>query len=145
MGLNGSIGLVAVGEHTEVVCHPDSNEVGNAVSLDPLSIPTEVVEIQHVHVFNHPFHALSIVIVPGAVASSFLGPDINHFSCEVARVREDGSSCKSNTHHSCLDILVAEVIICPQEEEFVLHETVERAESYPEQPLVADEREAIFK
>jgi len=46
----------------------------------PLSVASEPIIVLHVHVSEHPLPALTVAVVPGAEASSFLGPDIHHLA-----------------------------------------------------------------
>lgn len=69
------------------------------------------------------------------MSTSFLGPDVDHLSCEIEWIRETSGSCKGDSEHAGLDVVVREVLIQPQEEEFILAESVQGAESCPEKEL----------
>jgi len=73
------MGFIVVGEHAQIVSYPQCNEVAGAIATDPSPIASQHVVILHVYILNEPFHALSIVIVPCAVATSFFRPDVYHF------------------------------------------------------------------
>jgi hypothetical protein len=54
------------------------------------------------------------------MTSTLLRPDINHLSSEIKGISQERCNCKRETHVSCLNEVVAEVIVGPHEEELVL-------------------------
>ena len=128
----GVVAFVRVGHHAEVVCDPNSTEVDETVSAHPLPVTCQEVEAMNVHVVDHPLEALSVVIVPGAVTTTLLGPQIDHLSCVVGGVGHGGGDRETEDHVNHLAVIVAEVLVDPEEEPLVLVEGVEGHESGPE-------------
>ena len=126
------MGVVDVGEHAEVVGHPESYEVGETVALEPLSVAGEEVETELVHVLNHPLGALAIAVVPCAMTTTLLWPEIYHLAREVEWVGHCGGETEGYAHHHKLAIVVAEVLVHPKEEELVLHPSIYSAVACPE-------------
>lgn len=75
--------LAHVREHAEVVSNPKSDEIGNTIATNPLSVSCQEVKVEGVHVKNHPLGALAIAVLPCAVTTSLLGPQIDHSASEV--------------------------------------------------------------
>jgi len=69
---------------------------------------------------NHPGEALPIAVVPGAETSSFLWPEINHFSSVISWIRDKGSDTERGTHEHELTPFIAYIIVNPEQEEFIL-------------------------
>lgn len=115
------------------------------MALQPASVACEVVEVEHVHVLDHPLGTLTIRVVPGAVATTFLGPNVDHLSGEVERVRQERSNEERDAHHTTLDVVVVEVVVHPKEEELVLHEGVESAIGCPEHVLTGPNGETSLE
>ena len=134
--------FVTVGHHAQGVCHPQPYEVDGSVAAYPSPVPRQEVVAEHVVVFDHPLEALSIVVVPGAVAAALLRPQVNHLTCEVGRIGNDATAGEREAHVDKLAVVVAEIIIHPHEEELVLIEGIEGAVGGPEEELVHGEREA---
>ena len=78
--------FVTVGHHAQGVCHPQPNKVNGSISSNPSPVTRQEVVAEHVVVFDLPLEALSIAVVPGAVAAALLRPQVNHLTCEVTRV-----------------------------------------------------------
>ena len=78
--------LVAIREHTQIVSNPSGDHVHGTVSPEPTPVSAQVVVIENIHVFYHPLIALAIVVVPGAMTTSFLRPKVYHLSGEVSWV-----------------------------------------------------------
>ena len=85
-----------------------------------------------VHVLDHPFEALSVVVVPCAVTAALLRPQVDHLTREVGWVGHCGGHTERENHVHQLAVLVREVMVHPEEEEFVLAESVQRTERRPE-------------
>jgi len=85
---------------------------------------------------------LSIAIVPGAVTTSFLGPDVNHLADVVAGVSYGRSYSKGETHVDGFTVVVVEIVVYPQEEELVLVPSIEGQISDPEHPLTCCDRKS---
>ena len=134
--------FVTIGHHAQRVCCPETNEVDGSISAYPSPVTRQEVVAEHVVVFDLPLEALSIAVVPGAVAAALLRPQVNHLTCEVGRVGNDTTATEGEAHIDELAVIVAEIIIEPHEEELVLVEGVERAEGCPEKELVRGEWEA---
>jgi hypothetical protein len=75
--------ISAIAEHSEIVSYPARNEVGNTESSQPGCVASHEVEVERIHVLYHPLCALSIAVIPSAVSTSFFGPNVYHFSCEI--------------------------------------------------------------
>ena len=133
--------FVTIGHHAQGVCSPKPNEVDGSISAYPSPVTRQEVVAEHVVVFDLPLEALSIAVVPGAVAAALLRPQVNHLTCEVGRIGNDTTATEGEAHIDKLAIIVAEIIIEPHEEELVLIESVERAEGGPEKELVHGEWE----
>jgi hypothetical protein len=86
--------LVTVGHHTKTVGHPESNIVVKTVSFKPSRVTSEAVEELDFHILYHPLKALSVIVIPSAETSSFLGPEIYHFPGQVGWVSESGRKTK---------------------------------------------------
>ena len=133
--------FVTIGHHAQGVCSPETNEVDGSISAYPSPVTRQEVVAEHVVVFDLPLEALSIAVVPGAVAAALLRPQVNHLTCEVGRIGNDTTATKGEAHIDELAVIVAEIIIEPHEEELVLIECVEGAEGCPEKELVHGEWE----
>ena len=138
----GIVGLVTVAHHAEGVGNPESTEVDGTIAAYPSPVSGQIVVIHHVHVLHHPLHALSVVIVPSAVTTALLGPQVDHLTSEIGRVCNNTTASEAENHVDKLAVLVAEVLVQPEEEELVFVECVEGAERGPEEELVHGEREA---
>lgn len=145
LALDGAIRVVDVREHAQVVCHPQRDEVRDAVPSDPLSVPRQEVEVELIHVFDHPLGALAVAVVPGAVTAALLGPEVDHGAGEVERVGQEGGHAEAEAHKERLAPVVSEVLVHPEEEELVLQERVERAESGPEDKGARPDGEATLE
>lgn len=109
--------LAAVGEHSKVVCYPESQQHCESLSSHVGPEPWEVIGVEDINIVNHPLHSHSVVIIPGAMTSPFLGPKVNHFSCEVGWVCESPGSEEGPCHHSKFKAIVIEALVDPEEEE----------------------------
>ena len=89
-----------------------------------------------VQILDHPFEALPVVVVPGAVATTLLGPQVDHLSGEVGRVGDRARHTEREDHVHQLAEVVREILIHPEEEELVLAECVQRSERSPEEELI---------
>ena len=132
----GIVGLVTVAHHAEGVGDPESTEVDGTIAAYPSPVSRQIVVIHHVHVLDHPLHALSVVIVPSAVTTALFRPQIDHLSSELGRVGNNTSDSEGASHEDGLHEVVTEVMIGPEEEVFVLVEGIEGAVSRPEQELI---------
>ena len=79
------------------------------------------------------------------MTASFLGPQIDHCACEVKRVSDERCEAEADSHHAGLDVVVVEILVHPQEEEFVLCERVDCAERGPENEGVGPDGEAALE
>jgi len=52
----------------------------NTIPSEMMWIVSEEVIVLQFEIFYHPFGALSVAVVPSAEASSFLWPQVDHFS-----------------------------------------------------------------
>ena len=102
----------------------------------PSGEASEPIIEEHIHVSNHPLHALTVVVVPGAETTSLLGPDVNHFTNKVSWVSHDRRHGVCESHEAKLAPVVADVVVGPEQEELVLQEDVVTAEQSPVQELV---------
>ena len=114
LSLQRIVSLVTVGHHTKRVCHPETDKVLETVSSLPSSHSSEVVVVLKFHIMKHPVEALSIAIIPCAETSSFLWPQINHFSRVVGWVRDETGNGERSTHEYALADFVADVIVHPE-------------------------------
>lgn len=80
------VNFVTVAEHAYAVSHPEGGEVHGSVSLEPVGVAAHEVVVELVHVLVLPSEGLSIAVVPGAVSTSFLWPQVDHLSAEVGWV-----------------------------------------------------------
>lgn len=135
-------GLIAVAHHTERVRHPECSEVDSAITTHPTPVAGQVVVGEHVHVLDHPLEALTVVIVPGAVTTALLRPEVDHLAGEVSGICKDTAARKTESHVEQLAVFVAEVLVHPHVEELVFVECVESAEGGPEEELVHGQGEA---
>lgn len=88
---------------------------------------------------------MTIGVVPGAMPTAFFGPDVNHLTSEVERVSYDRRDTKREAHVEGFDVVVAEVVIGPHEEELILEEGVEGAISCPKHQLTAPNGETTLE
>jgi hypothetical protein len=65
------------------------------------------------------------------MTTSLLGPEVHHCAGEIKGISCEGSDGKADRHHASLNVVVAEIIIDPQEEEFVLAPGISSAETSP--------------
>ena len=130
------IGLIAITHHTKGICHPEPNKVLKTISLLPHSHASEIVVVLDFHILDHPLEALSVGVVPSAETTSFFWPEINHLSCHIGWVWNNGGNKETGAHEEEFAPLVADVIIYPQQEELILHEDVKVHKGSPEQELV---------
>lgn len=79
------------------------------------------------------------------MTTALLRPEVNHGPREVERVAEEGGHGEGNCHHAALNVVVAEVLVDPEEEELVLSERVDRAEGRPEHQLRGPDGEATLE
>ena len=84
--------LVTVGHHAKVVGHPERTQIKSTVATDPTPVPCQVVVAEHVHVFNLPLEALAVLVVPCAVTTALLGPEIDHLASVISRVSNHGGN-----------------------------------------------------
>ena len=117
----------------------------HSVPLLPGEHASKIVVVVELHVFNHPLEALSVTIVPGAETSSLLWPKVNHFSCHVCWVSNDGGNSKGHTHEYSFHKVVTNIIVNPEQEELIFQENVEVHISCPEQELVESKWETSFQ
>ena len=78
-GFERVVGFVTVALHTEAVCKPQCNVVGDTIFFHPVSISSHVVITVCFHVMEHPSSGLSVAVVPCAETSTFFGPKVDHF------------------------------------------------------------------
>jgi hypothetical protein len=114
LGLQRVVSFVTVGHHTKTVSNPETDEVLHTVSSLPCSHSPEVVVVLKFHIVHHPGEALSIAIIPCAETSSFLRPQINHFSGVVGWISDHTSNREGCSHENGLAYFVADVIINPE-------------------------------
>ena len=114
MRFEGVICLIAVRHHTKTVSHPETDEVLSSVSSLPCSHSSEVVVVLKFHILNHPSEALSIIVVPGAETSSFLWPQVNHFSGVVGWIRNEGGNSEGHPHKDGFTHFITDIIVHPE-------------------------------
>ena len=90
--------FVTIGHHAQGVCSPETNEVDGSISAYPSPVTRQEVVAEHVVVFDLPLEALSIAVVPGAVAAALLWPQVNHLTCEVGRIGNDTTASEGEAH-----------------------------------------------
>lgn len=71
------------------------------------------------HVLDHPFPAISIAVIPSAVSSTLLWPDINHFSDVIGWVSQEGAPGERGVMEEELAPIIWDVVIYPQQEKLV--------------------------
>lgn len=79
------------------------------------------------------------------MAASFLGPDVHHFPGEVKGVSQERGHSERDRHVTCFNVVVAEVLVDPEEEEFILYEGVKGAVGCPEHELACPDRETTLE
>ena len=94
---------------------------------------------------NHPGEALPIAVVPGAETSSFLWPQVNHFSSHVCWVSNNRGESKGHSHECSFTEFVTNIIVNPEQKELIFQENVEVHVSCPEQELVESKWETTLK
>ena len=137
--------LIAVCHHAHAVGGPQGNEVDSTVSPDPLCVALQVIVSMHIHILDHPLRTCSVVVIPCAVATSLLWPQIYHFTDVVHWVSNCTSRSKGECHFKRFDIVVVEIVVYMEEEIFILQPGVKRAIPSPEQELIGCKREASSK
>ena len=134
--------FVTVGHHAEVVSRPKTDGVDGTVAAHPTPVALEVVHAEHIHVVDLPSEAVAVAIVPGAVTTALLGPQVDHLTHKVRGVRKGGGHTEGEGHEEELDPVVVKIVVRPQEEALVLQESVKCTVSDPEDPLVRKDWES---
>lgn len=111
----------------------------------PLSEVSHVTVREHVHIGDHPLSTVSVAVVPGAETTSFLWPEVNHFSDVIGWVRDSRSDSVRNSHEHEFTPVIAEVIVDPEQVELILQEDVMTAEESPVQELISCEWESSLE
>lgn len=91
-----------------------------------------------VHILNHPPGAHAVVVVPGAMTTTFLGPQVDHLPNIVERVCDAGGNSEGEGNVDGLAVVVGEILVDPEEEPLVLVPGVESEVGHPEHPLVGN-------
>ena len=68
---------------------------------------------------DHPSPAISIAVIPSAVSSTLLWPDINHFSDVIGGIGQEGAPKECGVMEEELAPIIWDVIIYPQHEKLV--------------------------
>ena len=72
--------FVAIGHHAKTVGHPEASQIVESVATDPGPVVRQVVESMEVHILHHPLHALTVVVVEGAVTATLFRPEVDHLT-----------------------------------------------------------------
>lgn len=90
--------FVVVAHHTQVVGSPDSCEVHETISTHPLPVVCHVIVVEQVHVIDLPLEALLVAVVPGAVTTTLLWPQVHHLSSEIEWVSHNTGNTERDDH-----------------------------------------------
>ena len=136
LNFEGCPRFVTVIHHAETVSGPQGNEINSSIPSNPLCVVCHVIISVHIHVLNHPLKASSVVVIPSAIASSLFWPQVDHLAGVVCWVGKCASSSKWPAHVQQFDIVIWEVMVNEQIEEFVLCPSVKSTVDGPEEELI---------
>ena len=107
-------------KHTQIVSNPERDEHWDSFFSHVVEVALEVICEKDVLIMIDPCKCYSIVVLPCTMTSSLFWPQINHVSREICWVRNKASKEPGESHHNKFHIVIAEIVVDPKEEKFVL-------------------------